>query len=308
MPMISLPGDLLGNALEREAAAAIHAILCKPAVRAVAARARELKRRELRPPMPPPSPEATREFLADGYRRLDIGETAKALADQQHPTAGVLAMVALGYADPEFGGRRFDHTADPSTLREATGRVERDLILAAHVAAFLLIVGHVDPARATLAAALRAYRKLRPRDFNGSTEAYPRRLWDAYEPAAPLALAHAVGLLGLRSWNPIEVLVGSDAIAVALLAIDARRPGRRLFGDRDVFWRTPPAITARFAIRLRIPADKFLAEAVSTGEADPVLVLSGRAARCEHHEVQSTGAADLASLFEINPKARRTTR
>lgn len=307
MPMISLPGDLVGEALEREATAAIHAILCEPAVRAVAAKARELKRRELRPPMPPPTPEATREFLADGYRRLDIGETAKALADQQHPTAGVLAMVALGYADPEFGGHRFDHTADPSTLREATGRVERDLILAAHVAAFLLIVGPIDPARATLAAALRAYRRLRPRDFNGNTEAYPRRLWDAYEPAAPLALAHAIGLLGLRSWNPIEVLVGSDAIAVALLAVDAQRPARRLFGDRDVFWRTPPALTARFAIRLRIPDDQALAESVHAGEADPVAVLSGRRARCERCEVQSTEAADAANVAS-KLRARRGCR
>src|SRR3712207_1376656 len=81
--------------------------------------------------MPDPADRADRKWLADGLYRLRIGQRARALADEGHDSAALMAQIAVGSP--------YDKPADSGTIRDLLKQRRRSLLLAAHVTAVLLI-------------------------------------------------------------------------------------------------------------------------------------------------------------------------
>ena len=115
--------------------------------------------------VPDPVDREFRAWLADGVRRNRIRAMAQTLAVEGHESASLFGLIAAHSP--------YSHPADASIIRKILHSRRRDLDVAAHITAVLLIAAEVDPTRATLRLAIDSWRRLNQRK---SLEERRRRL------------------------------------------------------------------------------------------------------------------------------------
>ena len=244
---------------------------------------------------PEPVHREQRHWLADGVRRNRLRIRARQLANEGHPTAPLMAQIAV------CGSH--DRPADENLLAFLWAKCHRDLLIAAHIAAVLLIATEVDRERATLKLARESFRlrypdlKLEDRTLRG--------IWRVIAPSAPLALAYAGvefqaasggranemakekeyreilvlteedarrlenGMAEERMYRDILALTGKIACCLTSIATRVSTP---LF-DSDLFWRPPLELVRGIKVEPLVRLERRLLDAVLEGKVDPVRAL-----------------------------------